>query len=279
MKNYYVAFAVIGVIIAGVIFWRFTLSPAEEGTLAEEEKMSDTSGVPAPSGGGKTSPSQGGTSVTQGQQGRVLFAVSDTAVPLDTVRSILLTVNEVQVHSATRGWVTVSVTPRQYDLIQLRDAATVSELFADVRLDVGMYQQVRLVVDNVIVVTKDGVSHLAVLPSRELKFAGNLVVAKGENSFVNFDFLADKSLHLTGSGTYIFAPVVAVEMRSSVDTVQIIPDPATFRHGRVTAAGGRADLSITLGMDEKGTLKANYRIDPSARLEIEGNVIQVLPRQ
>ncbi|MDO8626106.1 MAG: hypothetical protein Q7K39_01445 [Candidatus Magasanikbacteria bacterium] len=62
---------------------------------------------------------------------------------------------------------------------------------------------------------------------------------------VKLDFIADQSLHLTGNGKFIFAPVVKLESRSKAD-VQVGSDDS------VAVSGDDVDSEATVSMDLKG---------------------------
>ena len=160
---------------------------------------------------------------------------------------------------------TVSTTPRVYNLLVL-NAENRSELLADANIKAGTYDQIRLMVDSISVKTKTGAVKEAKLPSGELKINTRLVVNANETSSANFDFLADKSLHVTGNGSYIFAPVVKFETRSSAD-VSVSVDST------VKITGGRSDDQNTVGMDVDGTIKLNFQISGNQKLNIDGNGI------
>lgn len=201
-------------------------------------------------------------------QGRVVFSITDAAVDMSTISEINMKVNSVDVHSSVSGWTTVSSTPRVFSLLML-NAQNKSELLADVDLKTGTYDQVRLMVDSIAVKTKAGVTKEAKLPSGELKINTLLVINADETSSVNFDFLADKSLHTTGNGSYIFAPVIKTESRSDAD-VSVGTDSS------VKISGGKMDDSNTVGMDIDGSVKVNFQINTKQKLNIDGsNVIKL----
>lgn len=223
-----------------------------------------------------TPPVSGGTTVTTKNPARVVFAVSDTSASLDTIQSIFLTVNEVRVHSATKRWIVVSQTPKQYDLLLLRREGKAA-LLADFKLDAGTYDQMRLSVSKVQVVKKTGESVEAKLPSKELKITGDLIVEARGNSGVLFDFVAAKSLHTTGSGKFIFAPAMKVKTLTSVTSFQILPNERIHDQS-VEFVGGNPKFIADLGMDENGIIKINFVLDPAANLEIVKDTIRIIPK-
>lgn len=201
-------------------------------------------------------------------RGRVVFSVTDAAANMSTISEINMTVSRVDMHSSASGWTTVSSTPRTYNLLELK-ASGESKILADVNAKAETYDQVRLMVDSITVKTKAGTTKQAKLPSGELKINSKVVVNRDETSSVNFDFLADKSLHMTGNGQYIFAPVVKTEAKS--DTQVAINADST-----VDISGGRVDDESTSGMDVDGTVKLNFEIKGNQKLNIgSDNVIKL----
>ncbi len=200
------------------------------------------------------------TDETSGATGRVVFSVTDAAADMGAVSEINMKVSSVEVHSAASGWATVSTTPRVYNLLDLKNRNE-SELLADANLEAGTYDQVRLRVDSVAVKTKAGATKVAKLPSNTMAINAKLVVEANETSSANFDFLADKSLHTTASGEYIFAPAVKTETRSS-STVSVSSASV------VSINGGNVNDTNTVGMDIDGSVKLNFQLKTTDKLDI-----------
>lgn len=207
---------------------------------------------------------------TNPDQGRVVLSIKDYAPgSLLGATAINVNVDAVEVHSATEGWVTISTSSKIYDLLQLKQSG-VATLIADANLNAGTYDQIRLTIKKVEVTTANGTQE-AKLPSNSLKIIGNLTVLAGQTSSALLDFLADKSLHITGNGKFIFAPVVRLETRN--DVVVAIDDSDE----KVDIRGGKIETEKTIGMDEKGEidddfeLKGNLSIDENDMIHIEEN--------
>ena len=196
-------------------------------------------------------------------EGRVIFSVTDAAADMSAISEINMTVRSVDIHSEASGWATVSTTPQDYNLLAL-NASGESEILADVTANAGTYDQVRLNVDSIKVTTKAGATKEAKLPSSELKINTRLVVNANATSSINFDFLADKSLHVTGNGQYIFSPVVKTETKSNAE-VNVNVD------GTVVIAGGQVDDTNTVGMDIDGSVKVNFELKANQKLNIDSN--------
>ena len=202
------------------------------------------------------------TGTPQSSDGRVVFAVTDAAADMGAVTSVKVTVDSVKVHSETEGWVTVSSSQKTYDLLQLK-AQGKQELLVDAQLKEGTYDQLRLDISNVIVTDASG-SHEAKLPSGELKINGNLFVEANTTSTATFDFIADESIHVTGNGKYIMAPVVQVETKSDADA-------KIGNDNEVEIKGGSVRTNIKVGMDLDGNVGVNVRVPSNANITIDSS--------
>jgi len=198
------------------------------------------------------------------QTGRAVFTMTDAAENMSGVTAVIVTVDSVRVLNESGSWIEVSTTPHTYDLLRLK-ADDTRALLADYNLTPGVYRQVRLVVSKVIITDAAG-NHTAKLPSGELKLVGNLTIAANSTSTANFDFIADESLHLTGTGLYIFAPVIQLETREHATV-----DMRSRENVRVS--GGRIIDNRKLSMDLDGSVGEGLRIGPDERLAFEGGKI------
>jgi hypothetical protein len=115
----------------------------------------------------------------------------------------------------------------------------------------------------------------AKLPSNKLRLRGELKVEAGATSTAHFDFLADQSLHLTGEGRYIFAPVITLETRDKAEA-EVSGKKEGSGKKEVRIKGGSTRTDAQLGMDAEGSLDAGIRITPDAVLSIaaDGKVKQ-----
>jgi len=183
---------------------------------------------------------------------------------MGSVTSIGVIVSSVSVHSAGSGWITVSSVPQAFDLMQLRSSGAQS-LLADANLTSGKYDQIRLEISSVTVTDSSG-SHTAKLPSGDLTIKGEFNVAANSTTSLSLDFLADKSLHVTGNGMYILAPVVHLQGKEGSD-IQI----DASAKDNVKVRGGSARIDIQVGMDEKGEVGENLSIPADANITIGGD--------
>jgi len=202
-------------------------------------------------------------------QGKVILGVTDATADMSGVSSVFVTVNKVEIHSAINGWATISNETKQYDLLALKQSGAVS-LLANANVNVGTYDQIKIMVSKVVVV-KNGVSQEAKLPSGELKIIGNIVVNADKTSSMVLDFIADKSLHTTGNGKFIFAPVIKIKKTNDAQ-VKITSN------NEITIMGGEKENDEDVGMDEKGEIKNNFElrgnlnIDANDDIKLEGNI-------
>ena len=201
-----------------------------------------------------------------GEKGRAVFAMTDDAADMGSVSSVKVTVESVSAHSEADGWVTISSTPKTYDLLQLKaEGSTV--VLADVQLEEGTYQQVRLDISSVVVTDAEG-EHDAKLPSGELKIVGQLVVNANSTSTATFDFIASESLHVTGNGQYVMAPVVKLETRENA-VVELSGD------NKVEISGGRVNTNVKVGMNVDGSVGVGLGIGNNQELSIDGGKVKI----
>lgn len=193
-------------------------------------------------------------------QGRVVVGISDASSPLAGVTSIMMTLDKVEVQNSTEAWVTVSNGSKQYDLLQLKQTGAVA-LLADINLPVGTYNQIRLTISKVDV-TVSGATQEAKLPSGTLKIVGRIVVEEGKTASVVLDFKADKSLHITGNGKYILAPVVNLQTKSDASVTKESDDTLKID-------GGKIEDDKNVGMDEKGDTKDNFELNEVRNVTIQ----------
>lgn len=219
----------------------------------------------APANNGAT-PTQPVTTNQGAAKGQVVVSITDAAAAMDGVTAVNLTVNKIEMHSALQGWVTVSNDVKQYDLLALKAKGALS-VAAQASIPVGTYDQIRLSVQTVQVI-KAGVAAEAKLPSNKLEIFGTFNVAADATTSLKLDFLASESLHLTGSGKFIFAPVIQTESRTNAD-VSVKED------GTVELGGGKVENDAKSGMDLQGSMRDNFKFEASDTLEINNNTIEL----
>lgn len=201
--------------------------------------------------------------------GHIVVAVTDAAANMGAVSDVTLSADKVEMHNAAEGWVTVGSGSRDFHLLQLRDQHR-SQLFVQANVAAGDYDQVRVHLRSVAVVTSTTTTNAA-LPSNDLTFNSRVTVAANTTSTVALDVLADQSLYVTTKGKYVFAPVVKVENRSSAQVAVASDDTVAVNSGAVTA-------SATFGTDLSGQTSNGFRLGSNVQIDLNastGGLIQV----
>ena len=274
MKTYIWIIIVVLIVAVGAFLWNMSLpqplvmpSPSMSASPAAMESTSLK--VPA---GGVTFPTPKRAPVPAKNEGTVVFAVKDKAQGLDSFKYILVQLSGMSVHSPTGGWKELPNTPPLLDLLKLSHTENEAVFISELNLPTGTYDQIRFDVGSVVLMTQDGKYHEAKVPSKQIKLNVHLVIEHGNVSTVTIDMMADKSIHMTGNGLYIFLPVLNLETRSKVTQAQVLPT------GYVTFISGKSDTVLNVGMDENGMLKKDFVFDNSVEFDIVENVIHVLPK-
>ena len=200
--------------------------------------------------------------------GQVVYTLSDVAPDMGAVQRIDITVDSVIMHSSGSNWTTVSSTPKTYDLIALK-ASGAQSLLADANLAPGTYDQMRLGISSVMVTDSNG-THSAKLPSGVLAIKGQFSVIANSTTLINLDFLADKSLHVTGNGQYILAPVIHLVEKNNAKV-------DSGNRMDVIVRGGRMHTDIEVGMDENGERGPSEELEVSEMRERMQLSMQKLP--
>lgn len=211
--------------------------------------------LPAQTGTGQqTAPAAGNTAY-----GQMIYTISDAAPNMGAVSRIDVTVSSIAMHTSGSSWTTVTSTPKTYDLIALK-ASGAQALLADANLAPGTYGQIRLSISSVVVTDSNG-THSAKLPSGELTIKGQFTVIANSTTHINLDFLADKSLHVTGNGQYILAPVIRIAEKNDAQV-------DSSNRMNVMVRGGRMHTDIEVGMDENGEMGEGMRIAGNSNITI-----------
>lgn len=195
-------------------------------------------------------------------RGTVVFSISDKSADLGSVTSIKITVDQVRMHSGTQGWVIVSNATETFDLIQLKNSGN-STLLANVQVKPDIYYQVRLNISSVTVTDAKGTVD-AKLPSGQIRFDSDINITSNKTTSINFDFFAKESLHVTGDGKYILAPVIHF---TSIRDANVQTDV----NGNVHASGGKLEADTKVGMDANGDVGVGIGIDSNSTLSIDNN--------
>lgn len=195
--------------------------------------------------------------------GSLYIGITDATADISDVNEVNMSVNKVELYSATKGWVNVASNSKSYKLLSLNESGK-TELYAKADVSAGTYDKVRVTLGDVVVNTKSKGDVKAVLPSSKVVVGGKVVVKKGANTNVKLDVLADQSLHTTLAGEYVFASVIKAESRSNADV-------ALDKDNSVKATGGEIDSSVSVGVDLSGNSREDFKLKTGSSLKIESS--------
>lgn len=204
------------------------------------------------------------TPAAQNGTGKVYVTVSDASANVQDVNDVALTINKVELHSTTQGWITVSTNPNTFNLLSLKASGKV-ELAGEADVPADTYDQVRATIGSVEVKTTNAGTKTAVLASNTLTISGTTVVDANESSHANLDVQTSDSLHTAIDGEFVFTPVVNFESQDNA-TVTLNSDNS------VTATGGTVDASLMVGTDLSGATHVGAEISPNVQIQINAGI-------
>ena len=217
-------------------------------------------------------------------KGTLQIMVTD-APPEEEVTSIMVTVESVEVHKAAAqqeqqqsatnstdekaGWLPLDILAgnETFDLLQIQG---IEEVLAVAELEAGNYTQIRMTISNVQVRLGDGDLQDVILPSGKLKFIHPFDIVGGQTTALLFDFDAEKSVKVTGSGQIIVKPVVKLsvtkpqKVEPGTKHIKIATPPlpngavGVSYNATLTADGGTTPYTWSIN---KGTLPAGLSLD------------------
>jgi len=164
-----------------------------------------------------------------------------------------------QVDNSTGSWVTVMDAPTAYDLLALTN---VEQLVKEIDLASGDYNIIRLYISNVNV-TYNGTTREAKLPSGKIDINIAFIVEANKTHLVSLDFNLNDSLHITGEGQIIMAPVIKAEVNGNVEL--------QLQNGKVTRVRAEKQAETEVGMDENGNVGVGKGIDDSLPIRVDAN--------
>ena len=148
-----------------------------------------------------------------------------TDLPNPAITAIDITVEEVQVNSASDGqWRTVVQGPVSFDLIKL---VGVEDVLGSGDLAPGQYTQIRLKVTST-TITQDGEMSEAKVPSDTLKIVRPFTIVAGETTIATLDFDAERSVVTQGRGNFLLKPVIKLLVRKEGELFQPAAAEPTF---------------------------------------------------
>lgn len=256
-QKIYISLGILILLIVGAVYYSSVISQPAGEKITE---VVPPGAPPTPNGSSvapqpSTVPSPVTTPAPPSSTGeRVVFAVTDKAASLTGMSSVIISVENLWVRHEKLGWREVSLgSPKSYNLLELSQNGTL-KLLQDARLPAGNYTEVHLRLGAALTVIPNvGSPQTARLLSPDIKFAGRFSAKSKDTAVVYWDFLLDKSLHVTTGNSYIFAPVVRFQSRN--DAIVEITSKQNVKVG-----GGSSSFTMDVGIDENGTLKQNYAL-------------------
>jgi len=172
--------------------------------------------VPTPTPGPTTQPPGPGLST-----GTIEVRVTDKPPEYGNIEAIEVTVVDseeeegVAVHKAAteedgegKWWPIPIKGENPFELLALKEVG-VDALLGWNTVPAGKYTQIRMTIEKVEIYFEGEANPVeAELPSGKLKFVRPFEVVDGETTIILLDFIADKSVTITGQGDVIFKPVV-----------------------------------------------------------------------
>ncbi len=222
------------------------------------------------------------TEAVQAKTGTIEVRVTD-APPGYEIISIVVTVSEEEgegvkargaVDDGDGEWVTIDIIDdnNPFDLTELEDG--LQEVLAMTEVPAGKYTQIRMNIASVVVTyLKDGDTEEttveATLPSGELKFVRPFDVVAEETTTLLLDFIADKSVIITGATQdeqvkVIFKPVVKLSIQQGDKPQELTVE------GTISALDTEEpDFSVTITPDVGDEIV--LIINPQTEITLDGD--------
>lgn len=130
--------------------------------------------------------------------------------------SVVVSISRVEVHKvgsdSTSGWITLNDSLRYFNLLDLTNGA--KAILGNSELDAGEYTQIRLILaDSCYVVDTNSIKHYLTVPSGTqtgIKLIHNFTITEGNIYELYLDFNVDRSILITGHGSYMLKPTINV---------------------------------------------------------------------
>lgn len=172
---------------------------------------------------------------TESQTGTLSLRLTDAPAAFQQVNIVVTRVDVHASGSDSEGWFTINDVPATYDLLTLRNGAN-AVLGTEV-LPVGHYTQVRLIIGPGSNVVLNDTAYPLEIPSgmqTGIKLNHGFDILPDQLYELMLDFDAERSINLTGSGTYMLSPVIRVNAVTASGSISGIVAPVTA-HASVAA--------------------------------------------
>jgi hypothetical protein len=208
-------------------------------------------------------------------QGLIKITMVDSPADFDHVNIV---VTRVEVHKAdsdsSSGWVVVNNNLATYDLLTLRNGASV--VLGDNSLDVGRYTQIRLILGTGSNVVVNGtVFSLDVASGAQtgIKLNREFEIQEGLIYELLLDFDAQRSIILTGNGQYKLKPVIKVVPTIISGSISGKVNPLNAG-ASIYVMSGTDTVSSTLAESSSGSFKLMALLAGTYSVKVSpGNVI------
>lgn len=201
-------------------------------------------------------------------QGQIKIHMVDAPADYDQINIV---VNRVEVHQAindsTSGWFIINNTPATYNLLTLRNGASVILGFNS--LDAGHYSQIRLILGSGSNIVVNGVTYPLDVPSGEqsgIKLNHEFNIEPGVIYELLLDFDAEHSIVLTGNNQYKLKPVIRLVPMIISGTISGKINPPSAA-GVVYAISG-SDTMVTVAENLFGTFKFMALLQRTYNVEV-----------
>ena len=195
--------------------------------------------------------------------GKVYVGITDATADINNVNEINMEVKKAEIYSSALGWVTISGDSKKYDLLKLK-AEGRTDFYGSADVDAGAYDRVRLTLGNTVVKTKSNGDVVAYLPGKQVVMNMDVMVEAGQDTSVELDVLADKSLHTTSDNKFVFAPVVRAQSQSGADV-------SISNQNAITYAGGTMDSTANVGVNIDGTSRSDFTLTTANDLKVDAS--------
>ena len=156
--------------------------------------------------------------------GTIEIRVTDPPPP--DIEHYMVALKSVEVHRQKRGegspWLTIVDEPVTFDLV---DLAEIEEFLGSKIVETGVYTQIRMHVDSVMLTIEGGEVVPARIPNQKIQIVRPFRVEANQTTELLLDFDGDRSLVVTGTGEFIFKPVIklTVPLEGGVRPAKVRP--------------------------------------------------------
>lgn len=180
-------------------------------------------------------------------KGEIKITMIDAPADYDAINIV---VSRVEVHQSgadsSNGWIVINNTPSTYNLLELRNGASV--ILGDSVLDAGHYTQIRLILGTGSNIVVNGVTYnldVASGTQTGIKLNHEFDIQSDVVYELTLDFNAERSIVLTGTGQYKLSPVIRLVPKVISGTIS----------GLINPMNNGAFISIISGTDTVGTVQ------------------------